>query len=138
MKNSNLIAVYGTLRKGFGNHALIKNAEYKGTFTTDPIYNLHNLGGFPGLKKNGNISIMMEVYSVNETEAYAVDCLEGYNPMEKPTFYDKEFIETPWGKAGVYIYVNNLNGVPLVKSGDYYLEKKGKISKEHIEQLEER
>jgi gamma-glutamylcyclotransferase (GGCT)/AIG2-like uncharacterized protein YtfP len=131
--NKQLIAVYGTLRKGFGNHRIIQNAEYKGTFNTEPIYNLHNLGGFPGLKNGGNTSVVMEVYAVNDQEADSVDALEGYHPSYKPTFYDKEFIETPWGKAGVYIYVDNLDRLPLVESGDYYLERKGIVSQEHLE-----
>lgn len=126
-----LIAVYGTLRKGFGNHRIIEDAEYLGTFNSPPIYNLHNLGGFPGLKHNGTTSVVMEVYSVNKEEASNVDSLEGYRPGVTPTFYDKEIIETPWGNAGVYIYVNNLDRAPLVESGDYYLERKGEVSKEH-------
>lgn len=131
-KNRILVAVYGTLRKGFGNHRLLKNAKYLGTFNSEPIYNLHDLGGFPGLKHNGNTSVVMEVYKVTPEEAYNVDCLEGYNPNEKPTFYDKEIIETPFGKAGVYIYVNNLDDCPLVESGDYYLHRFGKVSEEHL------
>ena len=133
MNRNILIATYGTLRKGFGNHRLIKDAEYKGTFNTEPIYNLHDLGGFPGLKNGGKTSVVMEVYAVNEEEAKWVDSLEGYHPDVKPTFYDKEFIDTPWGKAGVYIYVNNLDRAPLVESGDYYLAKKGKVSEEHMD-----
>lgn len=129
---NNLIAVYGTLRKGFGNHSLIKNSKYKGSFKTEPIYNLHNLGGFPGLKKNGNTSVLMEVYAVNDEEARWVDSLEGYSEGRTPTFYDKEYIDTPWGKAGVYIYVNDLSNRPIVSSGDYYYERFGKISEEHL------
>jgi gamma-glutamylcyclotransferase (GGCT)/AIG2-like uncharacterized protein YtfP len=128
-----LIAVYGTLLAGFGNHRLIKNAEYLGTFNSKPIYNLHDLGGFPGLKHGGKTSVKMEVYAVNEEEAYYVDCLEGYTPGGNNTFYDKETISTPFGDAGVYIYVRSLEGVPLVESGDYYLHKKGKVSEEHMD-----
>lgn len=135
-KNRILVSVYGTLRKGFGNHRLLKKAKYLGNFNSEPIYNLHDLGGFPGLKHNGNTSIVMEVYKVTPEEAYNVDCLEGYHPNEKPTFYDKEIIKTPFGKAGVYIYVNNLDDCPLVESGDYYLHRFGKVSEEHLNLVE--
>lgn len=135
-KNRILVAVYGSLRKGFGNHRLLKNARYLGTFNSEPVYNLHDLGGFPGLKHNGNTSVVMEVYKVTPEEAYNVDCLEGYNPNEKPTFYDKEIIETPFGKAGVYIYVNNLDDCLLVEPGDYYLHRFGKVSEEHLNLVE--
>ena len=127
-----LIAVYGTLRKGFGNYNNhLTNAEYLGTFNTPPIYSLYDLGGFPGLKNNGTTSVVMEVYSVNPQEAYGVDRLEGYSENQTPYFYDKQPIETPWGTAGVYVYVNNLSGVPIVESGDYYEHRKGEKSKEH-------
>ena len=114
-----LISVYGTLRKGNGNHTLIKNAEYKGTFTSEPTYGLYSLGGFPGLKENGNTAVVMEVYSVNEEEARKVDNLEGYTENETPYFYDKKIIPTPWGDAGVYIYVKQPNESSLIKNGDW-------------------
>ena len=122
-KKETLIAVYGTLRKGLWNHHIIQNTEYKGTFKSEPIYTLHDLGGFPGLKENGNTSVTFEVYSVNDMEAARVDRLEGYSQDKTPTFYDKKFINTPWGTAGVYIYVNDLSGVPIIESGDYVNKK---------------
>ena len=130
--NKKLVAVYGSLRKGFGNHRLLKNAEYLGTFNSEPIYDLKDLGSFPGLKHGGNTSVKMEVYAVTDEEAYMVDCLEGYTPGGNNTFYDKETISTPFGDAGVYIYVRSLDNYPLVESGDYYLAKKGKVSEEHL------
>lgn len=133
MENKKLIAVYGTLRKGFGNHRLIENADYLGTFNTPPIYNMYSLGGFPGLKKNGETSIIMEVYAVNKEEASNVDSLEGYTEGQTPYFYDKEYIETPWGTAGVYIYVRDLlYSNSQISSGDFYLHVKGKVSEEHV------
>lgn len=127
-----LIAVYGTLRKGFGNHRLIQNADYLGTFKTEPIYNLYSLGGFPGLKNNGDTSVVMEVYAVTDEEAYHVDCLEGYTPGQPAYFYDKQDIETPWGTAGVYIYVNSISEDRKIESGDFYLHAKGKVSEEYM------
>jgi len=114
-----LIAVYGTLRKGNGNHRLIENADYKGTYTTEPIYNLYSLGGFPGLKEGGKTAVVMEVYAVNAEEARRVDGLEGYYPGETPTFYDKINIDTPYGKAGVYTYVRQPSESSLIESGDW-------------------
>jgi gamma-glutamylcyclotransferase (GGCT)/AIG2-like uncharacterized protein YtfP len=131
MRNT-LICVYGSLRKEFGNHRLIKDAEYKGMFSTDPVYSLYSLGGFPGLKENGNTSVVMEVYAVNDAEAHNVDMLEGYTPGEPAYFYDKVNIETPWGEAGVYIYVGNIAEDRLVKSGDWFTFKKGLEVKEVV------
>lgn len=118
-KRNILIATYGTLRQGGGNHRLLQNAEFKGTFDTEPKYSLYTLGGYPGLKENGTTSVKMEVYAVNEEEARRVDGLEGYTPGEKPYFYDKVSIETPWGTAGVYTYVNDISKDRLIESGDW-------------------
>jgi len=119
MERNILIAVYGTLRKNNGNHRIIENADYKGTYTTEPIYNLYSLGGFPGLKEGGKTAVVMEVYAVNKEEARRVDGLEGYTPGEQAYFYDKIQIETPWGQAGVYTYVRQPNESSLIKSGDW-------------------
>ena len=119
MERNILISVYGTLRKNCGNHRIIENADYKGTYTTEPIYNLYSLCGFPGLKEKGKTAVVMEVYAVNKEEARRVDGLEGYTPGEQATFYDKIQIETPWGEAGVYTYVRQPNESSLIKSGDW-------------------
>lgn len=114
-----LIAVYGSLRKGFHNHYIIENANFLGEFKTEPIYSLYGLGGFPGLKEKGTTSVTMEVYEVNETEASRVDMLEGYEEGRNNTFYDKKTINTPYGEASTYIYVPNVNENRLVESGDW-------------------
>ncbi len=118
--NKTLISVYGSLRKNCGNHRLLENANYLGEFKTEPVFSLYSLGGYPGLKENGNTSVTMEVYEVTPEEARRVDNLEGYTPGAKNnTFYDKIMIDTPYGKAGTYIYVPNTNRLELVESGDW-------------------
>lgn len=115
----NLIAVYGSLRKGFGNHRLLEKSKYLGDFKTEPKFSLYNLGSYPGLKENGITEVVMEVYEVDEYTAHRVDNLEGYTPGEKAYFYDKIPIETPWGTASVYTYVNPISENKLVESGDW-------------------
>lgn len=118
-KNKKLICVYGSLRKGLHNHGIIENAELLGTFWSEPIYSLYSLGGFPGLKENGDTSVLMEVYSVNDIEAKRVDSLEGYSEDGNNWFYDKVSIETPYGTASVYIYVPSVDNRMKVESGDW-------------------
>lgn len=120
-----LISAYGSLRKSMGNYQYyLSNAEFKGSFTTEPVYTLHSLGPFPGLKTEGNNSIVMEVYEVTEKELDRIDKLEGYDPNEKSTFYDRIEIDTPWGRAFTYIYVNPLSEDSIVESGDWVAYKK--------------
>ena len=123
-----LVAVYGSLRSGMGNHHYyLSESEYKGTFTTEPEYTLHSLSYYPGLKLNGNHSIVMEVYEVDEDTLRSLNHLEGYDPEKKSTFYDRIEINTPWGKAYTYIYVNKLSKESIVESGDWVAEKQKKV-----------
>lgn len=117
--NKKLIAVYGSLRKGMGNDHYVKDADYIGEFKTEPVYSLYSLGGYPGLKENGETSVVMEVYAVTKEQGKDVDRLEGYSPNRPATFYDKKPIDTPFGKASVYVYVDPISEDRLVKSGDW-------------------
>ena len=115
-----LVSCYGSLRRGMGNHHYyLSNSNYKGTFPTEPEYTLHSLSAYPGLKQNGNQSVVMEVYEVDEETLKNLNRLEGYRPGETSTFYDRIEIDTPWGKAFTYIYVNELSKDSIVESGDW-------------------
>ena len=119
-----LVGVYGSLRKSMSNyHYYLSSSEYKGTFSTEPKYTLHSLSAYPGLKLNGNHSVVMEVYEVDEKTLTNLNRLEGYYPGEKSTFYDRIEINTPWGKAFTYIYVNELSKDSIVESGDWVMYK---------------
>lgn len=116
----NKIAVYGSLRKDLHNHRLIDHCEKLGTFNSSKSYSLFDLGSFPGLKLEGDTSIAMEVYEVDSDTQSNVDMLEGYSEeRENNTFYDREVIETPFGKAYTYVYVPNTDNRPKVESGDW-------------------
>lgn len=115
-----LVSVYGSLRFGMENHHYyLSDSEHKGTFTTEPEYTLHSLSAYPGLKLNGNTSVVMEVYEVDEEVLKTLNRLEGYRYGEPATFYDRIEINTPWGKAFTYIYVNELSKESIVESGDW-------------------
>ena len=118
--NKFLVSCYGSLRRGMSNHQYyLSSSEYKGTFSTEPEYTLHSLSYYPGLKLDGNTSIVMEVYEVDEETLKNLNRLEGYHPGETSTFYDRIEINTPWGKAFTYIYVNELSKESIVESGDW-------------------
>jgi gamma-glutamylaminecyclotransferase len=115
----NLYAVYGTLRKGFGNHRLLDNehCELLGTVKTEPKFKMVSLGGFPGvIPDEGTQSVVVEIYRVNSKEVEKrLDWLEGY-----PSFYQKTEIETQWGTANMYILSEEKYGSrPIVESGDW-------------------
>ena len=110
-----LVAVYGTLRKGFSNHRLLSDAVFIGYDHTLPEWDMVSLGGFPALYKGGVTSVTIEVYEVTEAEFKDTDRLEGY-----PSFYNRELIHTAYGQAWIYyIQGDPREGSPKIKSGDW-------------------
>ena len=72
------VFVYGTLKKGFGNHRLLAEAEYVGPACVKG--HLISLGGFPGLIYNPHEVTQGEVYRVTSaTQWERLDRLEGFN-----------------------------------------------------------
>jgi gamma-glutamylcyclotransferase (GGCT)/AIG2-like uncharacterized protein YtfP len=126
-KIPSLICVYGTLRRGHGNHRILENSEFLGEFRTENGYTMISLGGFPGLLLDGKDSIVCEVFKVdNKSTAQRLDMLEGY-----PNFYNRTQIDTPWGKAWVYYLEHNeykLSRYPIIEEGDWNkIQKNGRF-----------
>lgn len=125
-----LVAVYGSLLTGLGNHRVMTRAEGEllGEDTTYPDYTMVSLGGFPGLFKEPQgegTKIKIEVYKVPESGLLGpLDSLEGYSPdYPQNSMYIRELINTTFGKAWIYIY-NARSGKDgfknrIVESGDW-------------------
>lgn len=100
------LAVYGTLKKGFGNHRLLdpRGFRFVGTFFTKPKFHMTSAGGFPVVYKDrAEHHIEVEVYEiVDETYLSRVDQLEGH-----PNWYKREPVEladgSPVAKALMYM-----------------------------------
>ncbi|MDE1330545.1 gamma-glutamylcyclotransferase family protein [Vibrio aestuarianus] len=108
-----LVFVYGTLRQGESNHHFLQSGQMLGSFITASEYALYDLGTYPGLIK-GHQSITGEVYMIDEATLKQLDILE-----DVPVEYRREMIDTPFGRAWVYIYqqVGDLNS--QIDSGDW-------------------
>lgn len=132
-----LVAVYGTLRKGFGNHRFLSNTAY--LYTTESIIRtntmreyglMYNLGSFPGIKfhsiNDGNYNkykkykIVFEVYAVDDETLADLDRLEGYRASE-PTkgLYNKQKVAIGGVPCWVYIYNHAVNEDSLITTGDF-------------------
>jgi gamma-glutamylcyclotransferase (GGCT)/AIG2-like uncharacterized protein YtfP len=67
----------------------------------------------------------MEVYEVDEYTFEAVNRLEGYHGEgHKSNHYNRKEIDTPYGKAFVYIYNYPVADLHLVEGGDWTKYKK--------------
>ncbi len=96
---SDLVFVYGTLRRGEANHHLLSGAEFCGLHLTRPRYRMLHLGTYPGVVSGGSTAIEGEVYRVDGRGLVDLDRLEAY-----PRLYRKGLIPTLWGRAWIYLY----------------------------------
>ena len=93
------IAVYGSLRQGFGNHRLIEHCKLLSTEVVNIPYKMISLGGFPGLvPSDKDYEITIEIYEVDDSAYKSVERLEGY-----PSFYNKAIIGTTLGEIEIYV-----------------------------------
>lgn len=92
-----LVAVYGSLREGFGNHVILGDSEMKSREVLDGMFTMLDLGAYPAVVLEGDTPITIEVYEVNELTFERLDMLEGY-----PSFYNRRLFETTQGMAWMY------------------------------------
>lgn len=111
------IAVYGTLRKPYGNHGFIRNCEFVGKGRTVEMYQL-SASGIPFVHPDKPLShIVVEVYKVPEDRLPAVDALEGH-----PDWYERRPIQVILDdktEVTAELYFNTQEGSVIIESGDY-------------------
>lgn len=119
-----LCAVYGSLRKGLGNHPVMGNSVFIGKGKSVENYTLTDYcgGGFPALDKTvPTHRVVMEVYEVQDTNgADRIDGLEGY----RHGFYDRSIIEVELEdgtvvKAWTYDIAGCTSSCPTVACADW-------------------
>jgi len=94
---TNLVAVYGSLLEGLGNHRVLARwgAELVGSGQTVERLEMADFGSYPGLRRQTPrhddalaAQIAVEVYAVTTGGLHALDALEGH-----PTFYRRQPID---------------------------------------------
>jgi gamma-glutamylcyclotransferase (GGCT)/AIG2-like uncharacterized protein YtfP len=82
------VLVYGSLKKGFGNHdAFLSTATLLGT--TKIPGKMYSLGAYPGVRLDEPGEIHCEVYSVDSKTLQRLDQLEGFRTVGGSNFYDR-------------------------------------------------
>lgn len=109
------VFVYGTLKKGFMNHGLIKDQRFLGEARTEySNFVMLDLGSYPGVVKtlgDGHEKIEGELYNLDDQAMEACDRLEGH-----PDFYCRELTPVELVESGatvfawIYIYQGDLGG----------------------------
>lgn len=74
---SRLLFVYGTLKRGFGNHHLISHTSFVGECQTADRYRLVVFAGYPALAADGDRAIQGELYLVDPKTLENLDVFEG-------------------------------------------------------------
>ena len=113
--------VYGTLKRGFGNHAVLRGAEFIGKASLQG-FEMYSLGGFPGIIPVTGFSwVEGELYEVSDF--LHLDRLEGYNPETKRGMYLREEVsvvpensEEPVA-CEVYVWNREVIGRTLITDG---------------------
>jgi len=128
IKIGELVAVYGSLRAGLGNHRVLDTkwggSEYVKTTRTADNHNLRAYcSGFPCVSLNeGEGTVVVELYRILTDEtAHRLDRLEGY-----PSFYDRTKIEMLDGEEAWIYHINN-SQAEIIEDGDwkrYYEEQR--------------
>ena len=112
-----LVFVYGTLRREEEHHGLLTGALMLGNMLTDAIFTMYDMGEYPAVIQDGESTIVGEIYEISTEILARLDELEEY-----PDYYQRLHIDTPYGKAWIYV----LTGTPaacirVIDSGDWVL-----------------
>lgn len=123
-----LVAAYGTLRIGNGNWRGYLQGDdrsrHLGTFKTLPMYTMYGKNsGFPMVSDIGETSIVYDLFEVyDERSLRGIDALEGcrYEQGDPRNWYDFTMIDTPYGKAKMYVmHFSDSGSREVIESGDW-------------------
>jgi len=86
-----LVAVYGTLKRGFGNHRVLEmdNGEYVGTGRTVKPWTMYGGHGFPRVveqERSDGVGVHVELFECPDVSN--MDMLEGH-----PRFFERKEVE---------------------------------------------
>ena len=108
------VMVYGTLKRGHGNHRLLEGCPHVGD-TTLTGYDMYSLGGFPGIK-DGEGLIEVETYEINPLVLKLLDGLEGYRSGHPQ---HSMYIRRDLGdETYIYIYNGHVNPEDLLDENE--------------------
>jgi gamma-glutamylcyclotransferase (GGCT)/AIG2-like uncharacterized protein YtfP len=114
MANSHLVFVYGSLKRGEHNHALLREVEFRGEARTERQFRLYALPLFPALVRDDKDpqSIVGEVYAVTDMTLRILDRLEANGRLYQRELIPVDGLESPHERllAWAYLYLGDLRG----------------------------
>jgi gamma-glutamylaminecyclotransferase len=107
-----LLFIYGTLKRGAANHAVLADQTFVGEAHTVPGYRLFVVADYPGLVKDpaDRRGVTGELWSVTPPALARLDAFEGI--PEKLYRRDQIALAHPaeWASADTYFYLRNIRG----------------------------
>jgi gamma-glutamylcyclotransferase (GGCT)/AIG2-like uncharacterized protein YtfP len=124
MEKKILIGVYDDYRKdGNLNHTFnTASCKLVGTYSTEPNYTMYSVKDEDCVVEiNGNHSIKVEVWEINESTLDKIEKHYNYYPQfeEYPQDYSKEEVLTPFGKVVMYFININQPKENIIINGDW-------------------
>lgn len=111
------LGVYGTLRKGMGNHYLLEGFKYIETIQVPGWMMITFASTIPTILYTGdkNESVTLEVYEVDDHTLRDIDQLEGYRGEGMDNWYTRsEVCDGEDGPIFAYTWQEH-----VIKGGDY-------------------
>jgi gamma-glutamylaminecyclotransferase len=113
MSNETLVFVYGTLKRGGGNHRHLAGQKFVGEARTTPGFRLFDLGEYPGMVAHADdrAGVSGEIWAVDADCLARLDVLEGI----AEGLYRRELVPllAPFAdrKVESYIYARTVEGL---------------------------
>ena len=111
------VVIYGSLKSGERNHALLKPARFLGEDELTTL-TLYDIGPYPGARQEPSRGVIVEVYAIPRPRLNALDAFEDYRPgVPTASLYVRDTIDTRFGAAWVYLYNRSVSGLPSIDNG---------------------
>lgn len=111
-----VLFVYGTLRRGEPAHGLLARARYLGAASTAAAFELVDFGAYPALVRGGALSVMGELYEIDERTLASLDAYEGCPDL----FTREQIMLAGGGLCEAYLMPRERAlGRPRIASGDW-------------------
>jgi len=120
----NMVFVYGSLQRGERNHRMMAGARLLRVAKTAPAFELFDLGSFPAMVARGTVSVVGELYAVDEVLLKRLDVFEGH-----PRFYRRTEVGLDDGTtAEAYLMArSDVRGMRPIVCGNWKARSAGEV-----------
>ena len=99
------IFVYGSLRQGNVQHAILAESQFLGSAMTEPEFTLFDVGEWPAAIHKGTTAIVGELYDVNPNKLAEIDRYERH-----PDLFSRQAVMLAGDiKAWMWIYISEVH-----------------------------